>query len=166
MSQSSVTIYNGWAIYSHSLFVQRLDDLVTEVERLAASDPDDYHHHPIAKLLEAVDHQITHCVPSDPTHKDFLVSTLGKDMGHWRRVKKALPQRYRLFFQFRSSAPKTIIYAWLNDQSSLRRKGDRADVYEVFKRMVKGSRMPNSYEDLLAASKPGTVSDQSDSEPA
>lgn len=166
MSESSVTALHGWAIYSHALFVQRLDDLIAAVEKLEAKDPDGFHHHPIYKLLESVDHQITECVPLDPNHNSYSVTTLGKGLTHWRRVKKGLPQRYRLFFQFRSQAPKTIIYAWLNDESCIRRAGDRADVYEVFKKMVAGGKMPNSFEDLLAASEPGMASGQSDSEPA
>ena len=52
---------------------------------------------------------------------------------HWFRVKKqGLLPRYRLFFQFRSEAPKTIIYAWLNDERTLRKAGDKNDVYAVF----------------------------------
>jgi toxin YhaV len=64
--------------------------------------------------------------------------------------KQGMLPRYRLFFQFRSDAPKTIIYAWLNDEGSIRKDGDKHDVYAVFTAMLKSGRMPNSYAELIA----------------
>lgn len=61
--------------------------------------------------------------------------------------------RYRLFFQFRSEAPKTIIYAWLNDERTLRKAGDKNDVYAVFTTMLKNAKMPNSFAELMAMCK-------------
>jgi len=72
-------------------------------------------------------------------------------MTHWRRVKKTLPARYRLFFQFRSAAPRTIIYAWLNDEATLRHAGARTDCYTVFKGMVSRGEIPNDYLALRQA---------------
>lgn len=63
---------------------------------------------------------INETVPADPAAQVFrLGHKLGEENGHWRRVKKGMPQRYRLFFQFVSSPLPLIVYVWLNDEGSL-----------------------------------------------
>lgn len=153
MSESTVRVENGWALYAHPFFLGRLKDIVAAVRKLIKNDPANFHHHPDYKFFEGVVGNILSTVPANPNQSCFRQgSTLGRDYQHWFRVKRHnLPPRYRLFFQFRSAAPKTIIYAWLNDESCIRRDGDKRDVYEVFKAMLTAKRMPNSYEDLLAA---------------
>lgn len=153
MTESTVHIENGWALYAHPLFVSRLEELTEAVEKLAASDPDGFHHHPVYKLFDAVSTNILVNVPTDPAHNCYRQgNTLGRDHKHWFRVKKqGMLPRYRLFFQFRSEAPKTIIYAWLNDEDSIRKDGDKRDVYAVFAAMLKSGKMPNSYSELIAA---------------
>jgi toxin YhaV len=153
VTESTVHIENGWALYAHPLFVSRLEELTGAVEKLAASDPDGFHHHPIYKLFDAVSTNILVNVPTDPAHSCYRQgNTLGRDHKHWFRVKKqGMLPRYRLFFQFRSEAPKTIIYAWLNDEDSIRKDGDKRDVYAVFAAMLKSGKMPNSYSELIAA---------------
>lgn len=150
MSQSAVTVENGWALYAHPLFIQRLEDLEAEVDRLVAADPSGFHHHPHYKFYDAVILNTKGTVPQNPNHKDFRQGgTLGRRFKHWFRVKKHnLPPRYRLFYQFRSAAPKTIIYAWLNDESSIRRAGAKNDVYSVFRQMIESGSMPNSFDEL------------------
>ena len=153
MTESTVHIENGWALYAHPLFVSRLEDLTNTVERLVARDPDGFHRHPTYKLFDAVSTNILVNVPSDPAHACYRQGNkLGRDYKHWFRVKKqGMLPRYRLFFQFRSEAPKTIIYAWLNDEGSIRKDGDKHDVYAVFTAMLSSGRMPNSYSALIAA---------------
>ena len=150
MSQSSVTIENGWALYAHPFFIGRLEDIMGDVRRLIKDDPTGFHHHPQYKFFEGVVGNIMVTVPANPANPIFRQgSTLGRKYQHWFRVKKHnLPPRYRLFFQFRSAAPKTIIYAWLNDEGSVRREGSKRDVYAVFSAMLDGGRMPNNYTDL------------------
>jgi toxin YhaV len=152
LPENSVTTENGWALYGHPFFIERLSDLTWRVQTLIERDPDGFHHHPEFKLWESVSEYVQHRVPSDPSHGDYRQgSTLGKSNQHWFRVKKGLPQRYRLFFQFRSTAPKTIIYAWLNDETTLRKAGARTDVYAVFSAMLKGGKIPNSFNELFDA---------------
>ncbi|HET7159325.1 MAG TPA: type II toxin-antitoxin system YhaV family toxin, partial [Burkholderiales bacterium] len=71
---------------------------------------------------------------------------------NWRRVKKGLPERYRLFFRFASRPVKLIVYVWFNDEDTLRKAGSRTDVYEVFKRMLMRGKVPESIPALLATS--------------
>jgi toxin YhaV len=153
VTESTVHIENGWALYAHPLFVSRLEELTVAVEKLAVSDPNGFHHHPLYKLFDAVSTNILVHVPTDPAHICYRQgNTLGRDYKHWFRVKKqGMLPRYRLFFQFRSEAPKNIIYAWLNDEDSIRKDGDKHDVYAVFTAMLKNGKMPNSYAELIAA---------------
>lgn len=148
------------------MFIARLQDLLKEVGRLAVSDPSGFHHHPNYKFFEAVTQNITVTVPANPAHPCFRQGgTLGRKYQHWFRVKRHnLPPRYRLFFQFHSAAPKTIIYAWLNDESSIRRAGAKNDVYAVFRSMLDNGKMPSSYKDLLKASEglPGMTGTEED----
>ncbi len=153
MSQSSVTVENGWALYAHPFFIERLKGIISEVRRVMKDDPSGFHHHPQFKFFEGVVNNVVITVPANPAHPTFRQGgTLGRKYQHWFRVKKHnLPPRYRLFYQFRSAAPKTIIYAWLNDDGSIRRAGARNDVYEVFRSMLDGGKMPNSYAELIKA---------------
>ncbi|WP_324727163.1 type II toxin-antitoxin system YhaV family toxin [Pseudomonas chlororaphis] len=155
MQSGTITVINDWALFGHPLFLNRLEALIEEVETLADENPDGFHRHPHYKLLEKVDNSIRGRVPANPSAPEYLQgNTLGKDCRHWRRVKAGLPNRYRLFFQFRGDAPKSIIYAWLNDEATLRKDGSRTDVYVVFKAMLKGGEIPTNYDDLMKASAP------------
>ncbi|WP_282365643.1 type II toxin-antitoxin system YhaV family toxin [Pseudomonas sp. PS02290] len=156
MSESTIHVENGWALYAHPFFVQRLEELTSEVERALDRDPEGFHHHPSFKLLEAIAQNIFVNVPSNPDSPSFRQGkTLGKTRGYWRRVKKqGMNPRYRLFFQFRSEAPKTIIYVWINDQDSIRKAGSKTDVYSVFAAKLEKGIIPESFADLLAACHP------------
>lgn len=152
MSQDAVTTSIGWALYGHPVFIRRYTLLVEQVAKLADDDPEEFQSHPASKLLECVTNVIKYVVPQNPDAPALRQGgTLGRGMTHWRRVKRNLPARYRLFFQFRSAAPRTIIYAWLNDESTLRHAGSRTDCYTVFKGMVSRGEIPNDYVALRAA---------------
>ena len=58
--------------------------------------------------------------------------------------------RFRLFFRF-STAHRAIIYAWLNDASTLRKAGAPTDPYTVFKRRLDAGDPPGDWDLLLAA---------------
>lgn len=149
-------VCNGWNLFYFRLFGQILNQLEAEVTALAHKDPEGFHHHPKAKLLKAVIDKIRIDVPNSPNRRDFwLGDTLGDSYKDWRRVKHRLPPRYRLFFKF-SSDEKRIVYAWLNNESTLRQAGAKTDVYEVFKRMLRRGDVPNSFDDLLKAAAAAT----------
>ncbi len=139
----------GWNLFMFWPFAQRLKALTQDVGCLAQSDPEGYKQHPKTKLLASVYRSISETVPANPADMVFqLGHTLGRQNGNWRRVKKGLPQRYRLFFMFASTPLQVIIYAWLNDEDTLRKEGSRTDVYEVFKRMLKRGEVPSTIDEL------------------
>jgi len=143
-------IANGWSLYYHRIFKAALDELETVVARLAADDPAGYKSHPKTKLLASVYRAITQLVPANPDAPDFrLGKTLSADNTNWRRVKKGMPDRYRLFFRFASSPVKVIVYVWFNDEDTLRKAGSKTDVYEAFKRMLARGVVPTSIAELL-----------------
>ncbi len=140
---------SGWNLFKFRPFAQRLKALTQDVASLAQSDPEGYKQHPKTKLLASVYRSISETVPANPADMVFqLGHTLGRQNGNWRRVKKGLPQRYRLFFMFASTPLQVIIYAWLNDEDTLRKEGSRTDVYEVFKRMLGRGEVPSTIDEL------------------
>lgn len=144
---------NGWNLFQFKLFSQRLQALTQDVAHLAQADPAGYKLHPKTKLLASVYRSMTDTVPANPADPVFrLGHTLGKTYGNWRRVKKGLPQRYRLFFMFASNPLAVVIYAWLNDEDTLRKEGSRTDVYEVFKRMLEHGEVPSTIDELIQGS--------------
>ena len=143
-------IANGWRLYYHRIFQAALDELEALVSRLAADDPAGYRAHPKTRLLASIYAVVTQRVPADPDAPDFrLGKTLGPARSHWRRVKKGMPERYRLFFRFASSPMKVIVYVWFNDEDALRKAGSKTDVYASFTRMLARGVVPDSIEELM-----------------
>ena len=148
-------IVNGWQLFYFKVFKAALDELEQTVTKLARQDPSGYKSHPKTRLLASVYKAINQTVPTDPDHPDFrLGKTLGRQYTNWRRVKKGMPDRYRLFFRFASKPIKLIVYVWFNDEDTLRKAGSKTDVYEVFKKMLSRGQVPASIADLLAKSTP------------
>jgi toxin YhaV len=53
---------------------------------------------------------------------------------------------------FASNPLAVVIYAWLNDEDTLRKEGSRTDVYEVFKRMLERGEVPSTVDELIQGS--------------
>jgi toxin YhaV len=142
---------NGWRLYLHRAFREQYDDLVAEASRLKTSlGPQDFREHPRVKLLARINKLILEDVPNDPGAKAYeLGNTLGSSGRHWRRAK--FFERFRLFFRFRSKA-KIIVYAWVNDESTLRARGAKNDAYEVFRRRLASGNPPDDWDDLVSSS--------------
>jgi toxin YhaV len=144
-------VVNGWRLYVHPLFHDQLVRLVEQVEALAKKKPAAYKDEAATKLLATINRLILEIIPRDPKAADFRQgNTLGKDNRHWFRAK--FHQRYRLFFRF-ASKEKVIIYAWLNDENTLRNAGSKTDPYGVFRGMLEAADPPGSMADLLHRSK-------------
>ena len=144
---------NGWQIFKLRAFQVALGELEGFVAQLAQREPGTYKTHPKTKLLASIFKAMSQTVPANPAAPEFR---LGKTLGtaastnaHWRRVKKGLPSRYRLFFRYASSPVKLIVYVWFNDEDTLRKAGSKTDVYETFGRMLAKGIVPQSIEELL-----------------
>ena len=143
-------IANGRRLYYHRAFKAMLDELEAVVSKLAATDPTGYRSHPTTRLLASVYRAVTQLVPANPEAAEFrLGETLGAGNAHWRRVKKGMPDRYRLFFRFASNPVKVIVYVWFNDEDTLRKAGAKTDVYDAFKRMLSRGVVPGDMAELL-----------------
>ena len=146
-------LQNGWQLFYFRLFKAALDELEADVTRLAKQDPRGYKTHPKTRLLASVYKSITQLVPANPDHAGFrLGKTLGAEYANWRRVKKGMPDRYRLFFRLASSPVKLIAYVWFNDEDTLRKAGSKTDVYAAFRRMLERGEVPESVAALMQES--------------
>jgi len=144
-------VANGWRLYEFAAFKTQKEKLEAAVEARKASDPDGWQSSPDAKLLKAIRHLTGTAIPAAlPDTKDFRHGgTLAGDRKHWFRAKFG-NGRYRLFFQF-SSTGKIIIYAWVNDEETLRTYGSKTDAYAVFAAMIAKGDPPDTWEDLMNA---------------
>lgn len=118
-----MTIVNGWQLFGHALFLDQLDRLAAAVEKAKAKDPSGWQQSANAKLLAALRRLVFETIPADPTRPDYRQgATLGDGRKHWFRAKFGAG-RFRLFFRYSASA-RIIIYAWLNDEQTLRTYGE------------------------------------------
>jgi toxin YhaV len=142
---------NGWKIYFYSKFDKQLQGLEDDVNVLALKDPVRCPDRPASKLLAAIRRLIFETIPRDPGAPEFRQgNTLGPDNRHWFRAK--FNQRYRLFYRF-SSKEKVIVYAWVNDEQTLRKAGSKTDPYAVFRAMLEAGDPPGTMKDLLSRSR-------------
>jgi toxin YhaV len=141
---------HGWTLYLHPFFQHQLEKLTAQVETLQAKDPLRYKEQSATKLLATINHHIHEIIPRDPNAAVFRQgNTLGADNRQWFRAK--FHQRYRLFFRF-SSQEKVIVYAWVNDENTLRKAGSKSDPYAVFRAMLNAGNPPSTMAELLAVS--------------
>jgi toxin YhaV len=138
---------HGWKLYAHPAFGRRLATLILAVDAIAKQQPQTYASHPKTKLLKRILDAILVEVPLDPNAPEYqLGNTLGPAYRHWRRVK--FLSRFRLFFRF-SSTSKAIVFAWVNDENTLRKAGARTDPYAVFTRRLRDGNPPDDWNALF-----------------
>ena len=90
-------------------------------------------------------------VPTDPARDEYRQgNTLGPAHRHWRRAK--IGRRFRLFFRYDSKA-KVIVYAWVNDETTLRSSGSKSDPYAVFEKMLGRGNPPDDWNALVAVAR-------------
>ncbi len=142
---------NGWRLFQYVLFENQLNKLTEAVGQLSISQPDTYKEHPKTKLLATIRRYVMESIPRNPNAPEFRQGdTLGPDNRHWFRAK--FHQRYRLFFRF-STKDRVIVYAWVNDEFTLRKAGSKTDAYAVFKSMLTAGDPPRTLEALLKRAK-------------
>jgi toxin YhaV len=140
---------NGWQLFAHPLFLDQFEKLIEAVERLKAKDPEGFKDTANAKLLSAIEKLVFKQIPEDPTRPEYRQGgSLGGRRKYWFRAKFGR-QRFQLFFRYSSEA-KIIVYAWVNDQNTLRAYGAKTDAYTVFKTMLDKGNPPDDWPSLLA----------------
>ncbi len=142
---------NGWTLLFHECLIDQLRKLESAAARAQRQDPKGFASNANVKLFDALSHLIWQAVPSDPSREEYRQgNTMGADFRHWRRAK--IGRRFRLFFRFDSKS-KIIIYAWVNDENTLRSTGSKSDPYAVFQRMLERGNPPDDWRALRSASK-------------
>jgi toxin YhaV len=133
----------------HECIVGQLQKLGAAAHRAQMQDPQDFEGNANVKLFKALRHLMLEVVPVDPNRDDFRQgNTMGPEFRHWRRAK--IGRRFRLFFRFDSKS-KIIIFAWVNDEKTLRAAGSATDPYAVFQKMLERGNPPDDWHDLLAS---------------
>ena len=141
---------NGWELLAHPLFLDQLEKLTAAVERSRAKHARTCRKSANAKLLAALRTLVFESIPLDPSRPEYRQGgTLGDDRKHWFRAKFG-GGRFRLFFRYSSNA-KIILFAWVNDETTLRTYGARSDAYAVFRKMLDKGNPPDDWAALLAA---------------
>ena len=147
-SSASQIVVNGWRLFFWTAFSERWHALVAAAANAREADPEGYAHEPAVKLFRTVRDLVFKEIPAEPDHPQYRQGkTLGTAHTHWRRAK--FHRRFRLFFRFHA-ASRTIVYAWLNDESTLRKAGSRTDPYAVFHRMLERGTPPSDWDALVA----------------
>jgi toxin YhaV len=140
---------NGWQLFVWPEFAERWRALRVEAERLREKDPQSYRGTPATKLLAALRDAVLRDIPTNPGAERYRQGkTVGVEYTHWRRA--SFFERFRLFFRY-SSRHRIIVYAWLNDENTLRKRGARTDPYVVFRGMLERGQPPDDWEGLIRA---------------
>jgi toxin YhaV len=140
----------GWELFAHPLFLDQLEKLMAAVEGARKNDPRGWRKSANARLLAALRKLVLETIPEDPTRPEYRQGgTLGRDRRHWFRAKFG-GGRFRLFFRFSTSA-KVVIFAWVNDETTLRTYGAKTDAYAVFRRMLDNGNPPDGWAALMRA---------------
>jgi toxin YhaV len=143
----------GWTVIAHPLFIDQLEELVTQVIQLKAKYPDTYRQKNATKRLAAIVKLAFDEIPKDPTLDIYRQGvTLGDEYKHWFRAK--FFQQYRLFFRYHQSA-RVIVIAWVNDEDTKRAYGSKSDAYRVFRKMLNEGHPPDTWDKLLSEAKAG-----------
>jgi toxin YhaV len=141
---------DGWTILAHPLLLDQLERLTAAVEAEKGRNPEAWAGTANAKVLVAVRTLIFETVPQDPARSEYRQGdTLGATRKHWFRAKFG-NGRFRLFFRFHSRS-KVIVFAWVNDDETLRTYGSKTDAYRVFKGMLDAGDPPDDWAALLKA---------------
>jgi len=140
---------HGWTLLFHDCLIEQLQKLKSATNRATESDPEGFEGNANVKLFRALSHLILETIPEDPAREEYRQgNTMGTHYRHWRRAK--IGRRFRLFFRYDSKA-KLIIYAWVNDEQTLRSTGSKTDPYAMFQKMLKRGHPPNNWANLVAA---------------
>lgn len=116
-----------WSLLFHRCVLEQLERLKAASDKAIASNPQSALENANVKLYAALGKLMLETIPSDPARDDYRQgNAMGPHFRHWRCAK--IGRRFRLFFRY-DSRTKVIVYAWLNDEKTLRTAGSRNDPY-------------------------------------
>ncbi|WP_166774267.1 type II toxin-antitoxin system YhaV family toxin [Xanthomonas sp. CFBP 8151] len=142
---------HGWTLLFHACVIEQLQKLYAAAQRAEQNDPEGFASNANVKLFRTLSQLMLETVPGDPARDEYRQgNTLGPAHRHWRRAK--IGRRFRLFFRYDSKA-KVIVYAWVNDEQTLRSSGSKSDPYAVFEKMLGRGNPPDDWNALVAASR-------------
>jgi len=142
---------HGWTLLFHECVIGQLQRLHTAAQCAKAKDPQGFEGNANVKLFRALGRLMMEAIPSDPARAEYRQgNTLGTAYRHWRRAK--IGRRFRLFFRYDERA-KIIVFAWVNDEQTLRSAGSQTDPYTVFEKMLGRDNPPDDWNALVQASK-------------
>ena len=141
---------HGWTLLFHDCVVEQLRKLHQAARRAEHNSPHDFGSNANVKLFRALSQLMLEVIPGDPSRDEYRQgNTLGASHRHWRRAK--IGRRFRLFFRY-DSRSRVIVFAWVNDEQTLRSSSSASDPYAVFEKMLGRGHPPDDWEDLKAAS--------------
>lgn len=141
---------HGWSLLFHECLSEQLQRLHAATERAQQQDPQGFESNANARLFAALSKLIFDAVPSDPGREEYRQgNTMGAAFRHWRRAK--VGRRFRLFFRY-DTKTRIIIFAWVNDENTLRSSGSKSDPYAVFQRMLERGHPPDDWGALMSSS--------------
>lgn len=147
MSGDGPLVINGWNIFAHPLFIEQVEQLLTQVENLRQKDPVGYREKNATKCLAAIAKLAFDVIPQDPTRNEYrLGSTLRDEYKYWFRAK--IFQQSRLFFRYHQDS-KILVFVWVNDENSKRGYHSKTDVYRVFQKMLNSGYPLDEWDDLM-----------------
>jgi toxin YhaV len=150
-------VVNGWTLLFHEALIGQLKTLATACQRARRVDAQNFRSNANVKLFAALAKLLLEVIPADPSRREYRQDdTLGEAYRHWFRAK--FFGRFRLFFRY-DSRSRIIVYAWVNDERSLRQRGGKSDPYQVFRRMLASGNPPNEWASLVRSSEelPGEI---------
>ena len=147
---ASLVKVNGWRIGFHAQILLQLEKLIAAVEEERRRHPGRVLQSQPAHILASLRKLIFVDIPADPARSAYRQGdTLGRHRKHWFRAKFG-NGRYRLFFRYRAS-DKVLLFAWVNDERTLRTYGKSTDAYATFAAMLDRDDPPDGWDALLTA---------------
>jgi toxin YhaV len=150
-------VVNGWTLLFHEAVIDQLSNLSRACQRARKAEPANFRSNANVRLFAALAKLMLEVIPADPARPEYRQgNTLGDGYRHWFRAR--FFGRFRLFFRY-DSRSRIIVYAWVNDEHSLRQRGGKNDPYELFRRMLKAGNPPNEWAALVKSSRasPGDI---------
>lgn len=147
---ASLVMINGWRIGFHAQILLQLEKLIVAVEEERRRHPGRVPQSQAAHILASLRQLIFVDIPADPARSIYRQGdTLGLHRKHWFRAKFG-NGRYRLFFRYRAS-DKILLFAWVNDEKTLRTYGKSTDAYATFAAMLDRDDPPDDWNALLSS---------------